>query len=1022
MAFLKDYADQASPPAAVEISPGVVAHWLPKGNTFYPPLALWMCSRMRGALPSQAQAYMEEKFYRLAVEHSSNFILLLNRDFSLLYASPSVGQAFGLLPHKMRGQSLKILLDEEEFERLQAASVPLWEQKKERVALELQARSQDGKTRWLAINLVRLHTQSKPLDFLMLSARDVSLQKKYEVDLTLQRNHYQYLFDHNPSPLLIVSQESFTILKVNQTAQQLYGYPPANFVGKDLASFCPPSEQARFVAWMKEDKRGFFAISPDFIHQRQDQSHFYVNVRGHYFEYEDQPAYLLLITDVSQRLESAHRIQKLLDNEQSINEELRASEEMLRQSLEELKTLNDQRKYDADFKSILLEIFVQFINLDYTELDQRMDELLVRVTEFSGFDRARLILFHKDGVQAFVRYEYAAPHLPPPHSSTQNFLIAQFPWWTQQLRRNEMVAVPSLDALPPEAENERKVMEINHSQSAYAFPMLYQQKLMGYIVFLAVDRPLFLIPESAHILKLMAYILANIFQRAEMDEKLRQNEQLYRMLADNTTDIVSLHEVETEFIYATPSIFSVLGYPPEALQGQKASDFVHPEDADYLIEKAREAQTSPVQFLHRFLHKDGYYVWMETSARAFTSLQGETKLVAVTRDVGERVHTQALLEENRTFLQLMFEESTSAIFVVDNQHHIVDCNRRAMELFEADSKQELLGRLGYSFEVEAQQLPNFAELTKALSLKAVNNRQVKYKSLKGKLFWGNFEARAITWQSQQVYLVTVTDITALKEAEVQIESLLKEAVKLNQKLQTQNQELRQANEELDRFVYSVSHDLRAPLTSAMGLIEVCMDENQLDTIKEYLALQNKSLRKLDEFIHEIVHYSRNSRTQIVPKAIDFHQLIEGVLERLQFTENSPQVRKIIEIVSAPVFYSDAHRLEIILSNLISNAIRYADLEKADPYLKVKVQPEASGMCLEVSDNGLGIGEEHQQRIFEMFYRATHQHSGSGLGLYILQEAVRKIQGSVELRSTLGAGSVFTVHLPDLSLPQPSPSQ
>ncbi|NJL13351.1 MAG: PAS domain S-box protein [Microscillaceae bacterium] len=531
---------------------------------------------------------------------------------------------------------------------------------------------------------------------------------------------------------------------------------------------------------------------------------------------------------------------------------------------------------------------------------------------------------------------------------------------------------------------------------------------------MAVDRPLFLIPESAHILKLMAYILANIFQRAEMDEKLRQNEQLYRMLADNTTDIISLHESETEFVYATPSIFNVLGYPPEELQGQKASDFVHPEDVNYLIEKAQEAQTSPVQFLHRFLHKDGYYTWMETSARAFTSLGGETKLVAVTRDVGERVHTQALLEENRTFLQLIFEESTSAIFVVDTEHLIVDCNGRAMELFEAESKQELLGKLGFSFEVEMERLPNFDKISKVLSLNPVNNRQVKYKSLKGKLFWGNFEARAITWQSQQVFLITITDITALKEAEGQIENLLKEAVKLNQKLQIQNQELRQANEELDRFVYSVSHDLRAPLTSAMGLIEVCMDENQIDTIKEYLALQNKSLRKLDEFIHEIVHYSRNSRTQILPKSIDFHQLIEGVLERLQFTENSPHVRKIIEIASGRAFFSDAHRLEIILGNLISNAIRYADLQKAEPYLKVKVQDEAEGVCLEVSDNGLGIGEEHQQHIFEMFYRATHQHSGSGLGLYILQEAVRKIQGRIELRSVLGEGSAFFIHLPDLS--------
>ncbi|NJL13350.1 MAG: PAS domain S-box protein [Microscillaceae bacterium] len=481
--FLRKNATKSQPTKSGEISPGVFAHWLPKGNAFYPALSLWMCSRMGHPQASKEAEYIDERFYRLAVEHSSNFIFLLNRDYSLLFASPSVEQVFGYSSQKLKGASFKLLLREAEFERFKAACAPLWAQKKQHLSIELQAQEDKGGTYWLALSVVRPQAQAEPLDLLMVSARDVSLQKKYEIDLTLQRNHYQYLFDHNPSPLLIISQESCTILKVNQTAQYLYGYPSANFVGKHLASFCSPPEQARFVAWMKEDKREFFAISPDFIHQRQDQSLFYVNIRGHYFEYEGQPAYLLLITDVTQRVKAAQRIQKLLDNEQSINEELRASEEMLRQSLEELKTLHDQRKYDADFKSILLETFVRFINLDYAELDQQIDELLIRITEFSGFDRARLILFHQDGVQAFVKYEYAGPHLPPSHSSTQNFLIAQFPWWIQQLRQNEVVAVPSLDDLPPEAENERHVLEINNSQSAYAFPMLYQQKLMGYIVF-----------------------------------------------------------------------------------------------------------------------------------------------------------------------------------------------------------------------------------------------------------------------------------------------------------------------------------------------------------------------------------------------------------------------------------------------------------------------------------------------------------------------------------------------------------
>lgn len=230
-------------------------------------------------------------------------------------------------------------------------------------------------------------------------------------------------------------------------------------------------------------------------------------------------------------------------------------------------------------------------------------------------------------------------------------------------------------------------------------------------------------------------------------------------------------------------------------------------------------------------------------------------------------------------------------------------------------------------------------------------------------------------------------------------------------IQDQNSELKQINRELDNFVYRVSHDLRAPLSSTLGLVELCLNSNDTDEIKSYLGLQQKSLRKLDSFIQDILDYSRNNQKEIDYQAIDLNEQLDEVLQLNK--EYKEVVTRHVEIDQKSKFVSDPMRVRILLNNLISNAFKFSQPNKSEgAQVTIKLEIDENFAKIEIADNGIGIGEAHLDRIFEMFYRATDYKSGSGIGLYIVHESVRKLGGTIKVRSTERVGTSFFVILPN----------
>lgn len=244
--------------------------------------------------------------------------------------------------------------------------------------------------------------------------------------------------------------------------------------------------------------------------------------------------------------------------------------------------------------------------------------------------------------------------------------------------------------------------------------------------------------------------------------------------------------------------------------------------------------------------------------------------------------------------------------------------------------------------------------------------------------------------------------------------LNKEAELTEQKREVEetNEKLLRANREMDRFVYSVSHDISAPLKSIKGLINLSRLEKSNAGDGDYLNKIEQSALKLEDFVGEVLDHSRTNRKEIQMEVVNLNQLVMEITENLRYVENFNTIQFKLELHETPDIYTDKFLLKVVLSNLLSNAIKYQ--KTFDGHLpEIKIHSKISGDYLDITifDNGEGIREIYKDKIFDMFYRGTSNSSGSGLGLYIAREAVEKLKGKISAESTYGVGSAFKVSIP-----------
>lgn len=229
-------------------------------------------------------------------------------------------------------------------------------------------------------------------------------------------------------------------------------------------------------------------------------------------------------------------------------------------------------------------------------------------------------------------------------------------------------------------------------------------------------------------------------------------------------------------------------------------------------------------------------------------------------------------------------------------------------------------------------------------------------------------------------------------------------------LKSKVEELEKTNDELNRFVYSTSHDLRSPLANILGILNVARLQKPDNEVSEYFLMIESCVNKMDKFIHKTIEYYKGVRLDNINEDIDIQKMFQDSIEMCNM--QNPQIVFDVQVNQPVQFMNDAFRLSMILNNLISNAVKYQRQDEENPIVKLTANITDKDARIYIEDNGSGIIEEHLNKIFDIFFRSTDFKNGLGIGLYIVKEALTRIGGEIFVKSAFGKGTAFTLIIPN----------
>ena len=509
------------------------------------------------------------------------------------------------------------------------------------------------------------------------------------------------------------------------------------------------------------------------------------------------------------------------------------------------------------------------------------------------------------------------------------------------------------------------------------------------------------ISDKSGIIKSICYTSTDISYRKRETILLSENEKKFRFLSENSPDIIYIVDLSL----GKNTYFNreeILGYDSRDLEEQGLwQEILHPEDKErfnkYWVGFINSSTNATASIEYRLKNLSGEYDWVFNRHRIIekNELEKPAKILCNLTIISERKRTEEAFRQSEAKLIALLENTSDLVWSIDIDFNITTANSAFKKLIETNYKRKInIGDNLLEITPSLMQDGWLALHKSALKGKKVN-AEFSWKSAKGDNLFYEISYNPIFDIGKKVNGVSVfaRDITQRKSTEATI-------------IQT--------NFELDSFVYRASHDLRAPLRSILGLVNIINTEDDEDERKKYLKLIEKSAFKLDNFISDLINFSRNSRSSLDVEEINFESIISDCLENLQYMENADKVKCKTNFKLKTPFYSDPKRIAILIQNLLSNAMKYQNPLSKDPYVQINIVTEKGFANITIKDNGVGIREEYLSKIFDMFFRASENSFGSGLGLYIAKQAIEKLEGTIRVESVPGAGTSFIIKIPNLS--------
>ena len=517
-----------------------------------------------------------------------------------------------------------------------------------------------------------------------------------------------------------------------------------------------------------------------------------------------------------------------------------------------------------------------------------------------------------------------------------------------------------------------------------------------------------------------------MFGTFENIESYKQKENL----AKNESDVIKDSGIgiwnwnpQTNEVDFSSGWKAMLGYSDSEIKNtlEEWSSRVHPEDIESCysdIEAHLKGDVSIYRNEHRMKHKDGYWVWILDQGKIveFDDEDKPIKFVGTHLDISSRVEEQFKSVEKDNKYSKIFESSTTGMLVIDKESNILECNATVCRMFEFDQEELMQSKLDVilpSF-VRGQRHQGYVDGYRAepSARKMMHNFEFKGVSKEGHEIPLDIKLNYFE-QNGDVFAVAFLDDISEK---LEVEKMKQEAEEMRQ----QNALAEESARNKQQFLANMSHEIRTPMNGIVGLVDVLsLDEDLTESQKAYISTIKNSSMSLLNIINDILELSKleKGKMRILHAEFDLRKVLKHI-KNLFFTKAISKGLN-FDFVIAPdaprKVIGDEHRLKQVLSNLISNAIKFTDTGSVSLSLCTATVEEKSVLKFSIKDTGIGMNPEELDGIFDIYEQAdsslTKQYEGTGLGLGIAKRIVSFLEGSITVESDYGVGTEFIVEIP-----------
>jgi PAS domain S-box-containing protein len=561
-------------------------------------------------------------------------------------------------------------------------------------------------------------------------------------------------------------------------------------------------------------------------------------------------------------------------------------------------------------------------------------------------------------------------------------------------------------------------------------------------------------------------IAQDITAQKESENALVNSEQKFRLLAENSEDIISVHAADGTIWYLSPSVTNVLGYELDDVMGRRILDFVHPDDHYKFFPKENDSlyDHESIIIRYRICKKDNTYLWLETIVKPIIDQNEVIKLICTSRNITEQRVAQEKLKKKD---QLLHAVAQAAHFLLSN----TDLNQAITASIQILGTKAMVDRVyvfqnhfnqehqsWYTTEVNEWNENNsnsrmndsymhnipFENIVKIITPLQQNQPFVSYKReetdqqllavferqkveaslaipifLKEK-FWGfvGFDEFKSERQWTEAEFSILRSFAASLSAAIERKQIEVEFVQAKEVAES-------ASRAKSEFLANMSHELRTPMNGIIGFTDLVLTTELQKTQREYLQNVKKSAYGLLEIINDILDFSKIEAGKLLIDHTMFKldELIEETIDILTvkgFEKKLEMLYRVDHDIPSQLL-GDPVRIRQIMVNLLGNAIKFT--KEGEIFVSIrrngemywKDEKKFLNFIIQVKDTGIGIPKEKLQKIFESFTQAdnstTRKYGGTGLGLAISKSLAELMHGYLTVESEPGKGSAFTLHLP-----------